>query len=126
MFDMKEKYDTIPPPVSHPQDGQKSSKAKNFARHCLIAVFLCLTVFVVLHKPHFPQKYIDAVKDAACSRHGKHASTTTDPDNSKKVPFEAHIMSKCPDAQSCLHDLVVPAMEQVHRKVDFKLSFIGS
>ncbi|KAI5300137.1 hypothetical protein KEM55_009227 [Ascosphaera atra] len=43
-----------------------------------------------------------------------------------KVPFEAHIMSKCPDAQYCLQELVVPAMEDISDKVDFRLSFIGN
>ena len=42
-----------------------------------------------------------------------------------KVPLEAHIMSKCPDARDCLQQLVVPTMEQVSDKVDFKLSYIG-
>lgn len=42
-----------------------------------------------------------------------------------RVPLEAHIMSKCPDAKDCLHDLVLPAMQQVSSKVDFKLSYIG-
>ncbi|KAF3482216.1 uncharacterized protein GIQ15_04975 [Arthroderma uncinatum] len=119
---MKEKYDTIPPPVPHQQDGHKGSKAATYARHCLIALCLCLTVFGMLHRPHFPQKYVDAVKDAAAARPGKQTVGTT---GSKKVPFEAHIMSKCPDAQDCLRQLVVPTMEQVHSKVDFKLSFIG-
>lgn len=35
-------------------------------------------------------------------------------------------MSKCPDARDCLRDLVVPAMERISDKVDFRLSFIGS
>ncbi|KAH8696458.1 hypothetical protein BGW36DRAFT_321685 [Talaromyces proteolyticus] len=43
-----------------------------------------------------------------------------------KIPLEAHIMSKCPDAQDCLQQLVVPAMERISDKVDFDLSFIGS
>ena len=42
------------------------------------------------------------------------------------VPLEAHIMSKCPDARDCLRDLVVPAMEKIYDKADFRLSFIGS
>ncbi|KAK3307564.1 uncharacterized protein B0T15DRAFT_493039 [Chaetomium strumarium] len=42
------------------------------------------------------------------------------------VPLEAHIMSKCPDAKDCLRDLVLPAMQKVHDKVNFTLSFIGS
>lgn len=45
--------------------------------------------------------------------------------SSKKVPIEAHIMSKCPDAKFCFQDLLVPAMVKMHDKVDFKLSFIG-
>lgn len=43
----------------------------------------------------------------------------------RRVPLEAHIMSKCPDARDCLHDLVLPAMVNVSQYVDFKLSFIG-
>lgn len=44
----------------------------------------------------------------------------------RRVPLEAHIMSKCPDAKDCLHDLVLPAMQNVSHYVDFKLSYIGS
>lgn len=43
----------------------------------------------------------------------------------RKVPLEAHIMSKCPDARDCLHDLILPAMQNVSHKVDFQLSYIG-
>ncbi|PLN82087.1 hypothetical protein BDW42DRAFT_185055 [Aspergillus taichungensis] len=46
--------------------------------------------------------------------------------SNRKVPLEAHIMSKCPDAQACLQQLVVPAMEQISDKVDFGLSFIAN
>ncbi|KAL3427288.1 hypothetical protein PVAG01_00797 [Phlyctema vagabunda] len=42
------------------------------------------------------------------------------------VPLEAHIMSKCPDAQDCLKMLVLPAMQRVHGKVNFTLSYIGT
>ena len=41
------------------------------------------------------------------------------------VPFEAHIMSKCPDAKDCLEKLVVPTMVEVSDKVNFTLSYIG-
>ena len=44
----------------------------------------------------------------------------------RRVPLEAHIMSKCPDATDCLHDLILPAMQKISHKVDFKLSFIVS
>lgn len=43
-----------------------------------------------------------------------------------RVPLEAHIMSKCPDAKDCLHDMILPAMQNVSHKVDFKLSYIGT
>ncbi|KAJ5629382.1 hypothetical protein N7528_003039 [Penicillium herquei] len=46
--------------------------------------------------------------------------------DSKKIPLEAHIMSKCPDAQGCMQKLVLPAMEKISDKVDFRLSFIAS
>lgn len=44
----------------------------------------------------------------------------------QRVPLEAHIMSKCPDAKDCLRDMVLPAMMNVSHKVDFKLSYIGT
>ncbi len=43
-----------------------------------------------------------------------------------KVKLEAHIMSKCPDAKDCLHDMILPAMQNISDKVDFKLSYIGT
>ena len=46
--------------------------------------------------------------------------------NATKIPLEAHVMSKCPDAKDCLTKLIVPAMEKIQDKVDFKLSFIGT
>lgn len=45
--------------------------------------------------------------------------------NGGKIPLEAHIMSKCPDARDCLKDLVVPAMQKVSDKVIFNLTYIG-
>ena len=52
-------------------------------------------------------------------------TSTNSSSNSTKIPLEAHIMSKCPDARDCLRDLVVPAMERVVDKVNFTLSSIG-
>ncbi|GAB7330908.1 hypothetical protein MBLNU13_g02431t1 [Cladosporium sp. NU13] len=48
------------------------------------------------------------------------------PYSSGRVPLEAFIMSKCPDARDCLHDMILPAMQNVSHKVDFRLSYIGS
>ncbi|KAI9171236.1 GILT-like protein 1 [Paramyrothecium foliicola] len=41
------------------------------------------------------------------------------------VPLEAHIISKCPDTRDALRELILPVMQKVHDKVDFKLSYIG-
>lgn len=46
-------------------------------------------------------------------------------DGNKRIPLEAHIMSKCPDAKDCLQLLVVPTMVNISDKVDFRLSYIG-
>ncbi|KAF2483155.1 hypothetical protein BDY17DRAFT_250669 [Neohortaea acidophila] len=48
-----------------------------------------------------------------------------EPARRAKVPLEAHIMSKCPDAKDCLHDLILPAMQNVSDMVDFTLSYVG-
>lgn len=57
---------------------------------------------------------------------GNHLSHLSNGGNkTHNVSLEAHIMSKCPDAKACLQELVVPAMEKFHDKVDFELSFIG-
>merc|ERR1712029_755983 len=34
-----------------------------------------------------------------------------------KVPLEAHIMSKCPDARDCLHDMILPAKQYPDPKI---------
>ncbi|KAK5653895.1 hypothetical protein OQA88_7820 [Cercophora sp. LCS_1] len=52
-------------------------------------------------------------------------SQTVPQPTSALVPLEAHIMSKCPDARDCLRDLVLPAMQKTHSKVNFTLSFLG-
>ncbi|KAL4867135.1 hypothetical protein BDV12DRAFT_186896 [Aspergillus spectabilis] len=53
------------------------------------------------------------------------ASVTPVLADAERIPLEAHIMSKCPDARDCIRELVVPAMERVSDKVDFNLSFIA-
>lgn len=42
-----------------------------------------------------------------------------------RVPLDVHIMSKCPDARDCLHDMILPAMVNVSHLVDFRLDYIG-
>lgn len=45
--------------------------------------------------------------------------------NSDLVPLEAHIISKCPDTRDALRQLLLPVMQRVSDKVDFRLSYIG-
>ncbi|KAH8678738.1 hypothetical protein BGZ60DRAFT_360800, partial [Tricladium varicosporioides] len=62
-----------------------------------------------------------------CGKHNVQVGDATPfPAGGSLVPLEAHIMSKCPDAQDCLKLLVLPAMMQVVDKVNFTLSFIGT
>ena len=56
---------------------------------------------------------------------GRPAGLVQDVMVTEKVALEAHIMSKCPDARDCLQQLVLPTMQKVSDKVDFKISFIG-
>lgn len=75
-------------------------------------------------------------------------STSTSPTAGSNglVPLEAHIISKCPDTRVCLtlniypmepaltltkpqdalRKLILPAMQIIHEKVDFKLTYIGT
>ncbi|OGM47349.1 GILT family thiol reductase [Aspergillus bombycis] len=41
----------------------------------------------------------------------------------RKVPFEVHIESRCPDTRDCLQKLVAPAYWQVEDQVDFRISY---
>lgn len=66
------------------------------------------------------------IGNVPCLHGGRRPTLDDSPLGEKnRVPLEAHVMSKCPDARDCLQKLVVPAMEQVNDKVDFELSFIA-
>ena len=84
----------------------------------ILSVVLPLYLMLSLLSTTFPAQPPSTV-------HGS-TSVSTMASSHRRVPLEAHIMSKCPDARDCLRDLVVPAMEQVVDKVNFTLSFIGS
>jgi hypothetical protein len=63
-----------------------------------------------------------------CGNHKAQSISTSPPTIADKalVPLEAHIMSKCPDAQDCLRMMVLPTMQRVLDKVNFTLSYIGT
>ncbi|KAI9930322.1 hypothetical protein MW887_011074 [Aspergillus wentii] len=84
-------------------------------RHILAAIIsLSLAFFLISAKVLDDGSTVSAAIDHP---HGASAN---------RVPFEAHVMSKCPDARDCLQQLVIPAMEQISDKVDFELSFIAN
>ncbi|KAL2222132.1 gamma interferon inducible lysosomal thiol reductase [Thermoascus aurantiacus ATCC 26904] len=94
-----------------------------FLRRALTTICLCLAFYVLLNR------YVrSAPPNTNDPNDGRDAGTdnSVPTGSSKKVPLEAHIMSKCPDARDCLQQLIVPAMELINDKVDFRLSFIGS
>ncbi|KAI1914521.1 hypothetical protein LOZ12_005007 [Ophidiomyces ophidiicola] len=100
-------------------------------RIAILAAALCvgfIGLYQTLHPPFNPLWFSSGVLtmatyDRRSPRPSDDVPATTPQPN--RVPLEAHIMSICPDAKYCFQDLIVPAMEKVHDKVDFKLSFIG-
>ncbi|EER38474.1 conserved hypothetical protein [Histoplasma capsulatum var. duboisii H88] len=89
-----------------------------------------MTLFALMRRLPLPAGYIDMFRNGGGTvesvwplrgSYRNHGQGTV----GGRVPLEAHIMSKCPDASYCLDKLIVPAMAQVYHKVDFRLSFIG-
>ncbi|OJJ51152.1 hypothetical protein ASPZODRAFT_127176 [Penicilliopsis zonata CBS 506.65] len=90
-------------------------------RRTAIALLLCFGLYVCVNRFAVTEGRLPSYltpEEALYNGHTK-ASTT-------KIPLEAHIMSKCPDARDCLQQLIVPAMEQISDKVEFQLSMIAS
>ena len=105
-------------------------------RSIVVYIFLICGLFfgMIYVVPSFSQHFYPPQEVALVNTHEPYGSsssslpaslTSISSSNSTKVPLEAHIMSKCPDARDCLRDLIVPAMEQVVSRVDFTLSYIG-
>ncbi|KAI1939510.1 hypothetical protein LOZ58_004059 [Ophidiomyces ophidiicola] len=126
---------TLDPRPTAMQPEQRDGWTWSFNRLVRIAILaaaLCVGFFGLyqtLHPPFNPFWFSSGVFTMATSdrrspRPSDNVPATTPQPN--RVPLEAHIMSICPDAKYCFQDLIVPAMEKVHDKVDFKLSFIGN
>jgi hypothetical protein len=96
-------------------------KDLTICRFCY-AVCLTLTAWFILHtvETSYQRSHLPATRSYVPV-----AETILAEQNATKVALEAHVMSKCPDAKACLEMLVVPAMEQISGKVDFRLSYIG-
>lgn len=111
-------------PVSTTLSEPESFRSRLIAglKRILGTVWLCFAVYLFVNV-FFPDVNIDNA--AFWSPFRCHGSTPKVPSDSQKVPLEAHVMSKCPDARDCLRQLVIPTMEQVSDLVDFDLSFIA-
>jgi len=88
--------------------------------HFLPAVLLTSALLLLVRSAFVCHGRYDSSKEL-----GRPAELVQDVMVTEKVALEAHIMSKCPDARDCLQQLVVPTMQQISDKVDFKISFIG-
>ena len=108
MEDLSDKAVDLTPPSARPARSRRV-----LAGLLLLGVALYLAV-----------RWVD-LGSFSCHLGGRHPELDGGRGGSKRVPLEAHVMSKCPDARDCLQRLVVPVMERVGDKVDFELSFIA-
>ncbi|KAK8231624.1 hypothetical protein HDK77DRAFT_67825 [Phyllosticta capitalensis] len=100
------------------------------------AALLAALTFVVLFGSPFPGQTRPLINLRDRWERHDESSLATSPTNAakdegyhvldKKVPLEAHIMSKCPDARDCLRDLVLPVMADLSPRISFTLSYIGT
>ncbi|PGH11738.1 hypothetical protein AJ80_06999 [Polytolypa hystricis UAMH7299] len=126
---------------SPPRFQRQDRRVSHFVRRCLVALCICLVIYVAFYRPHAssrsnsdPESIPETNDDGKDPVQQPLSATLDDVETSEssfdaatghRVPLEAHIMSKCPDARYCLDELIVPAMVQIHDKVKFRLSFIG-
>ena len=128
-----------------PGGSLRDRKISRLLRRSLVTTCICLAIYLLFHRTHVPSKYVHDMENVwkrpspASSDMGGGTSVlptsavfgddeqdgTSTITESNRVPLEAHIMSKCPDARDCLQRLIVPAMEKISDKVNFRLSFIG-
>ena len=117
---MDEKHH-LPPHLPLYRQSNLADRAKRRRRHVLL--LLVSTVCTIIFVWHLNSKGSANVLTPNRSPTMSFVPSATD--SRKRVPLEAHIMSKCPDSRDCLHDLLLPVMQRVADKVDFKLSYIG-
>lgn len=106
---MDEKHQHLPQPVNMNPPRPALTIFTRVRRVLLVAVLL-ITSFHLVAVPYMPKNFFQC----------NHGATTK-----ALVPFEAHIISKCPDTRHALRNLILPVMQKVHDKVDFQLSYIG-
>ncbi|TDZ28430.1 GILT-like protein 1 [Colletotrichum spinosum] len=111
-MDEKRAYDA-PPPPNMPVPGRVVRK-RTLWPLAFLAAYVVYTVWHLAQNPSISAGARLAPQEAPVAV------------ESKLVPLEAHIMSKCPDARDCLRDLVLPTMMKAQDKVNFTLSYIGT
>lgn len=122
LIDEKTPFLKRPHNLSPASDTAQSSRRRRIVQHFLPAVLLTSALLLLLRSTLVCQG-----QNGSWAKPAGTAPPTVEQGTiiSNKVALEAHIMSKCPDARDCLQQLVVPTMEQVSDKVDFRLSYIG-
>ncbi|MCJ1277554.1 hypothetical protein MMC21_005367 [Puttea exsequens] len=111
-----------------PPSGIRRGRSRRSILIYLTAIFLIFLILSWASPRLFAPLYNDPnlrIKIPQKALQPTDSAILTTPTNASLVPLEAHIMSKCPDAKTCLEELVVPAMEKVVDKVSFRLSYIG-
>lgn len=112
-------------PISHPPARPEPSRPRRAIMSVFLrAAVLALLILFVLFFPTGIESRSLVAWDPATEQ-TEDAGAQTAITEQKKVPLEAHIMSKCPDALDCLQLLVLPTMVEISDRIDFKLSYIG-
>lgn len=102
---------------------RERSMSRGMRRGLVIIGSCWILYFMYLHRL-YASSWISSSSDNT-EQAKTSADVATTSKTGKTVPLDVHVMSKCPDAMDCLHELIVPAMEKISDKVDFQLSFIG-
>ncbi|KAK0661947.1 hypothetical protein DIS24_g2231 [Lasiodiplodia hormozganensis] len=115
---MDEKH---PLPLARPSEPRQPEPSR--PRRALLAVFVRVAVIALLALLvlFFPT----GIQSRPMIAWDEDAIPQTALTDVKKVPLEAHIMSKCPDALDCLQLLVLPTMVEISDRINFTLSYIG-
>ncbi|KAL1643664.1 hypothetical protein SLS58_004679 [Diplodia intermedia] len=121
---MDEKH---PLPLAHSAEPQRREAPR--PRRALLAVFMriaviaLLALFVLFFPTGIQSRSTIAWNQESGDVGGDSPQKALT--EAKKVPLEAHIMSKCPDALDCLQLLILPTMVEIADRIDFTLSYIG-
>ena len=125
---METRYGGRSPPQSYQKKHRSSSftPLKTSRLRSRLVVYTTAIIFASLIITYGLPIQLSGLYPQALSEISRTQSTHARSNETGLVPLEAHVMSKCPDAKTCLEELVVPTMERVVDLVNFRLSYIGS